>query len=215
MKPLSKAWMDDNGNVDYDAYIHSHDWDVKRAERLELDNHECQVCGTSERPLQVHHRSYANLGNEQMDDLITVCSVCHAIISEIEHTNLSDKICIGLLRLEILKRQYESTYRSMVECAVGDAIVQHIYEMPEVVGSNIPQLEPWISNIIEAIRDNRQHDIQKSGITSFGIAHLIADGTFRKHKTYQQNVAEHMQWTRKRVQSLPDIPAWHSYDGTD
>jgi len=215
MKPLSKAWMDDNGNVDYDAYIHSHDWDVKRAERLELDNHECQVCGTSERPLQVHHRSYANLGNEQMDDLITVCSTCHAIISEIEHTNLSDKVNMGLLHLNILTNKYQHARRAVMECAVSKAIVRHIKEIPEADGNYTTKIEPWIANILEAVRDSRQGEINASGATSAGIAYLITNGTFRKGRTYEQNVNSFTRRTKDFVDALPIIPTPFTDDNTD
>lgn len=208
MRKINWEWMDANGTVNYDAYIHSRDWYAKRDKRIKLDNYTCQVCGTTERPLQVHHRTYKNLGNEPMEDLITVCSVCHSIISEIEHTKLSDKICDGLKNLNILKMQYQITYRAMIECVISNAIVRHISEIPEAYGSFTTQLEPWISNIIEFIRSSRQSDIQKAGTKPKSIAHLIADGTFKKGRTYQQNVSEHIQWTRKWINRLPSIPDW-------
>ena len=215
MKPISRRWMNEDGTVDYNAYIHSHDWDLKRDERIEIDNHTCQVCGTNERTLQVHHLSYSNLGDEPMEDLITVCSVCHAIITEIEKTRLSDKIRIGLCNLEILKRQYEWAYRAMMECVVSKAVVRHINEIPEACGNYTTKLEPWISNIIECTRRNQQYHIQKAGVTPGGIAHVIADGTFRKGRTYEQNVNELTQQTVNRIEHLPSIPDWSPYGSED
>lgn len=215
MKPISGRWRNEDGSVDYDAYIHSHDWDLKRNERIELDNHTCQICGTTERMLQVHHRSYKNLGNEPMDDLITVCSVCHEIISDIEHTRLDEKLVDGLHRLEFLKRLYESEYRAMVECVVSNAVVRHIDGIPEACGNYTTKLDPWISNIIEAIREERQHEIQIANVKSRSIARLITSGTFKKGRTYEQNVSEFTQSTRKRINNLPPIPRLACYASSD
>ena len=70
---------------EYDKYMKSDAWAKKRAERLELDDNKCVMC---ERPnglqkdgvtpiLQVHHISYKNLGNEPMEDLVSLCPSCH------------------------------------------------------------------------------------------------------------------------------------------
>ena len=65
-----------NNDVDYNKYMKSPEWAKKRKERLELDGYKCQMCGTTEK-LEVHHIKYDTLGNENMDDLITLCEHCH------------------------------------------------------------------------------------------------------------------------------------------
>jgi hypothetical protein len=67
-------------------------WQRKRQQRLEHDQHTCQGCGItaaqleelSWSSLQVHHKNagppdyrYPSFGNEQITDLLTLCSICH------------------------------------------------------------------------------------------------------------------------------------------
>lgn len=65
--------------VDYKEYIKSEEWKVKRKEVLERDKFKCRLCGAkgTEYNLHVHHNSYDNLGNEPLEDLITLCKKCH------------------------------------------------------------------------------------------------------------------------------------------
>lgn len=63
-------------NPRYQKYLNSAHWLSKRREALIRANYECQIC-ESQIDLQVHHKKYNNLGNEQDDDLIVVCEVCH------------------------------------------------------------------------------------------------------------------------------------------
>lgn len=64
-------------NVEYREYIQSDRWDKKRRKRLKKDNYTCVDCGERDRPLDVHHLSYDRLGNERMDDLVSLCRKCH------------------------------------------------------------------------------------------------------------------------------------------
>lgn len=67
----------------YDAYVgqNSPEWQERREAVLSRDDHTCQVCKI--RPAeQVHHLSYANLGDEPLEDLQAVCSACHEAIHE-------------------------------------------------------------------------------------------------------------------------------------
>jgi hypothetical protein len=73
-------------------YYRSAAWQRKRQQRLEHDQHTCQGCGItaaqleelSWSSLQVHHKNagppdyrYPSFGNEQITDLLTLCSICH------------------------------------------------------------------------------------------------------------------------------------------
>lgn len=72
-------------STEYNRYMKSDEWGKKRAERLALDEDKCVMCG---RPngvqkdgktpiLQVHHIHYNNLGNEPLEDLVSLCAGCH------------------------------------------------------------------------------------------------------------------------------------------
>lgn len=68
-------------NSEYQEYLLSEHWQKIRSERLKMDNFKCQNCG---RPfdLQVHHLTYDRIGNEDINDLITLCKFCHARVEE-------------------------------------------------------------------------------------------------------------------------------------
>lgn len=65
----------------YAAYLNSEQWQATRRAALERAHYQCQVCAGKEH-LQVHHNSYANLGNEQAYELVVLCDECHRIFHE-------------------------------------------------------------------------------------------------------------------------------------
>lgn len=62
--------------VPYQDYIKSSDWKKQSKRRMAIDDFKCQRCGTAKN-LVVHHITYDRLGNEKMEDLITLCRKCH------------------------------------------------------------------------------------------------------------------------------------------
>jgi len=63
----------------YNLYLNSPRWYKKRIQRKNLDDNKCRICSASdhETTLQVHHKTYANIFFEPMEDLITLCEECH------------------------------------------------------------------------------------------------------------------------------------------
>ena len=72
---MSGSWRYKKGNPAYDRYIHSAGWRRKASQRLEMDGHVCQVCGRE--ATEVHHLTYDRFGNEEMNDLVSLCRKCH------------------------------------------------------------------------------------------------------------------------------------------
>jgi len=60
----------------YEAYLKTSEWKAKRDQSLERDGYRCRACNSSEK-LHVHHRTYARRGNEDINDLTTLCQSCH------------------------------------------------------------------------------------------------------------------------------------------
>lgn len=62
----------------YAAYIRSEEWQAVRhrfwASRLPK---ECYCCGRKDGPKDLHHRTYKNLGAENLRDLVPLCRQCH------------------------------------------------------------------------------------------------------------------------------------------
>jgi 5-methylcytosine-specific restriction endonuclease McrA len=61
----------------YQLYLMTQWWSKMRARRLEQDKNKCVRCG-SELNLHVDHIWYRGFGKEWLEDLQTLCSVCHA-----------------------------------------------------------------------------------------------------------------------------------------
>lgn len=70
----------------YHEYITSRDWreNPARLAELEASGFRCRLCNDdgSESALEVHHRTYENLGNEQPGDLTTLCHSCHRVVTD-------------------------------------------------------------------------------------------------------------------------------------
>lgn len=61
----------------YQLYLRSPEWRERRKRAIERADGACQLCASKER-LNVHHRTYARLGNEGDSDLTVLCRRCHA-----------------------------------------------------------------------------------------------------------------------------------------
>ena len=70
----------------YDLYMKSPEWQAKRKQVLERDQHRCRGCNChqDEYVLHVHHSRYTYLGDEPLDDLITLCIECHDAVHNIQ-----------------------------------------------------------------------------------------------------------------------------------
>ncbi len=60
----------------YQEYLTSEHWDEVRRRELRFARYACRLCGSKDN-LQVHHRSYENLGYERSSDVIVLCGDCH------------------------------------------------------------------------------------------------------------------------------------------
>ena len=120
-------------------YYRSAAWRKKRQQRLDHDNHTCQGCGIAADQLeelgwpvlQVHHKNagppnyrYPSFGNEQLSDLLTLCSLCHDGITnsvrqqrfkldprkQVEATTIASPSLSTFTRAQRVKPQYDSDH---------------------------------------------------------------------------------------------------------
>lgn len=70
----------------YETYIRSPAWERKKARYYELYPKACYLCA-ADKTIDLHHRSYVNLGHEPLYDLLPLCRLCHKTI----HRILKDK----------------------------------------------------------------------------------------------------------------------------
>jgi len=71
------------GYKNYSGYLQSEHWKELRKRIFSERGSKCEVCN-SEDSLNIHHRTYANFGNELESDLIITCGKCHKRIHSSE-----------------------------------------------------------------------------------------------------------------------------------
>lgn len=98
---------------EYQEYLNSDYWKGIREEVYKRDDYKCRMC-SSNKNLCVHHRNYNNIGNENLDELSTLCKDCH----ETFHKNKTVKIKPKkktkkreLTEEEKFKREYNDSIR--------------------------------------------------------------------------------------------------------
>jgi 5-methylcytosine-specific restriction endonuclease McrA len=64
-------------NENYKNYIQSSQWADLRKQYFQRAGYRCMLCNGSGGGLELHHRTYRNLGHEKPADLITLCNNCH------------------------------------------------------------------------------------------------------------------------------------------
>jgi 5-methylcytosine-specific restriction endonuclease McrA len=47
----------------------------------------CGCCGTSDKPLELHHKTYKRIGMERLNDLILLCRECHQGTHDVHSEN--------------------------------------------------------------------------------------------------------------------------------
>jgi hypothetical protein len=62
----------------YKRYLRSRHWQRVKRRELARAKHRCERCGTRRAQLEVHHRTYANVGHEQPGECEVLCQRCHA-----------------------------------------------------------------------------------------------------------------------------------------
>jgi 5-methylcytosine-specific restriction endonuclease McrA len=86
--------------IDYDEYLKSERWQEITKIILKRDNYLCQSC-LYEKATVVHHTEGRYRKNEPLFTLISLCSRCHDIITEIDRGNYEK---VGKIKYEFDKR---------------------------------------------------------------------------------------------------------------
>lgn len=130
---------------DYARYLQSPYWRRRRNEALRDAGWQCQRC-PSRTGLQVHHRTYVNLGAEQPGDLEVLCRPCH----EGEHL-MQDQ------------REHAGVYVRVVSAALKEGRFESMADLLDAVKTACSRLRiPYRSEQIwSAVRDL---DAKRKGI---------------------------------------------------
>lgn len=61
---------------EYARYLEGSHWAILREDALVRFGYRCALCYSQE-ALEVHHRTYERLGDEELTDLVVLCADCH------------------------------------------------------------------------------------------------------------------------------------------
>lgn len=84
----------------YQEYLKSDKWKLTKEFRKQIDSYKCTKCGEGEN-LEVHHKTYIRVGNENIHDLITLCRDCHELVHGQEYF---DNYCKVLYKSDEYKK---------------------------------------------------------------------------------------------------------------
>jgi hypothetical protein len=63
----------------YGEYLETPEWRYRRRQLIKWREYKCERCSDHRGLLNVHHRTYERLGNEDPDDLEVLCRACDAL----------------------------------------------------------------------------------------------------------------------------------------
>jgi hypothetical protein len=63
--------------MQYSDYLKTQHWQHFRSEAIKFFRNICQTCGKHDCQIDIHHRSYDNIGCETFNDVIALCNDCH------------------------------------------------------------------------------------------------------------------------------------------
>jgi hypothetical protein len=78
-EPLAADRLTELRAMRYREYLQTPEWRRTRAAALQRAGHCCSLDVTHTEGLEVHHRTYARLGNELATDLTVLCRPCHQL----------------------------------------------------------------------------------------------------------------------------------------
>lgn len=86
---------------EYREYLQTDHWKEFREHALETHGRKCEDCGATDVTLDVHHLTYENIWNEQLEDVVILCRSCHIsrhpekLRRRCKHDNLSKAVGYG------------------------------------------------------------------------------------------------------------------------
>ena len=119
-------------NQEYQNYLRSYQWNDKRNERLQIDGYKCAICGNSEQQLNVHHLTYKNIMQEDVEnDLITLCRPCHTMLHRIQMFS-----SVGYQNYRSAQDQFKEPMKAAVLKKICDQAIVEIWQRDKSTGGD-------------------------------------------------------------------------------
>jgi hypothetical protein len=127
---------------EYRAYLESPEWRVRRQWKLDEARNRCEVCNSSEPPIDVHHRTYERLGRERQSDLVVLCRQCHDRFHDKTHDAKDCPVVLRPLRAsDALQRKIEEAERSGDEVAAARLAQEKLEQKRRAAGIRVQAAE--------------------------------------------------------------------------
>lgn len=81
----------------YRSYLKSPQWQRKRARIFERANGTCEIAGCTAWATEIHHKTYARIFCEDLDDLLALCTEHHRQLHRIEPADNRPKSANAML----------------------------------------------------------------------------------------------------------------------
>jgi len=134
----------------YQEYLKSEHWtDVKKAMRHLKSVPKCELCGTIDEMLEVHHISYENIDNEHQTDLCVLCHSCHKKVHE-------EGIEVRVIQDEKRKKYYDDIFHYLSSGMNRDDAIRCANENRNDDDYNLH----FVSDVVESVVEDMQkyHD---------------------------------------------------------
>lgn len=171
------------GYLSYEEYLVSTHWRVFRARALQAYGDCCGTCGSAH-DLQVHHLTYARLGQEMLSDVKVLCRSCHRAVHGLSQQTQQTHRAQGAASICPPNIDPDAwTSVSIRRRKLEQPILQMLVDRP-MTSSQIASELGWpsasrIGTVMKGLRGNRLVRRQKMSsaptryhITSKGIDHL-------------------------------------------
>jgi 5-methylcytosine-specific restriction endonuclease McrA len=70
--------------MSFAEYRNQPEWQQRRRQALARAGYRCQMGASHDGPLDVHHNTYQNYGDERLEDLVVLCRSCHQTFHGVE-----------------------------------------------------------------------------------------------------------------------------------
>lgn len=155
---------------EYKDYLWSAEWKKLGVKVKDIDRHQCAFCGDPCR-LVIHHTTYEHDGNEDPQELITLCNNCHY---ETHKDGLINRDTMNLFSMELLQIAFEAV--SPVQGKVFSAMLKEmdLYNYVNLTYSEIAEK----SGVSKSVVNKVIHNLESKGIVRKGRGKIMFNPDF-------------------------------------
>jgi len=89
----------------YKEYMFSEHWKLKKQEYKNSEFYKgcCEICKQKNVILDLHHKSYKNIGKEKLEELSQLCKKCHSVVHKLGKIDFTSKETLSKIKKELEK----------------------------------------------------------------------------------------------------------------